>query len=318
MATKTVQALGILSARGLVAGCLAAGCFSPGGNAGTAASTTTGTTGTTGTTTATGLTTSSGTTATPTTSSGTTAEVTPTTSTSVGTLTGLLTDTLTTTELTEGTLTEGTVTDTTLTSLSTTTTGAIPVCGDDIVDPNEECDDGNTNDNDGCSAICKFDLEVRYVFVTSAAYLGQEVGGLVGGDAKCNELASFSDIVAGRHFVAWLSTELKEAKARLSAGSVPYARTDNVMVAPDNDGLLDGTLDAPIDHDEHGLPAVGSQQVWTGTMPDGTAVGEDCNGWGFSGIGGWTGLWTATDATWSSNVSVSCLQLRHLYCIEAP
>jgi len=30
-------------------------------------------------------------------------------------------------------------------------------CGDKIVSPGEECDDGNTVDGDGCSAICKFE-----------------------------------------------------------------------------------------------------------------------------------------------------------------
>ena len=28
-------------------------------------------------------------------------------------------------------------------------------CGDGVVDPQETCDDGNTNDNDGCSATCQ-------------------------------------------------------------------------------------------------------------------------------------------------------------------
>ncbi len=30
-------------------------------------------------------------------------------------------------------------------------------CGDNHVDPNEECDDGNNTDFDGCSAICKWE-----------------------------------------------------------------------------------------------------------------------------------------------------------------
>ena len=31
----------------------------------------------------------------------------------------------------------------------------VPVCGDDVVDPGEECDDGNIDDGDGCSAGCR-------------------------------------------------------------------------------------------------------------------------------------------------------------------
>ncbi len=31
-------------------------------------------------------------------------------------------------------------------------------CGDGVVDPSEECDDGNTADGDGCSAGCLFEV----------------------------------------------------------------------------------------------------------------------------------------------------------------
>jgi cysteine-rich repeat protein len=34
----------------------------------------------------------------------------------------------------------------------------LAVCGDGYVDYNEECDDGNTNSGDGCSAACKDEL----------------------------------------------------------------------------------------------------------------------------------------------------------------
>jgi cysteine-rich repeat protein len=33
-----------------------------------------------------------------------------------------------------------------------------PVCGDDITGPLEQCDDGNNEDGDGCSAICEFEF----------------------------------------------------------------------------------------------------------------------------------------------------------------
>ena len=34
--------------------------------------------------------------------------------------------------------------------------GSCPgTCGDGIWDPGEDCDDGNTNNGDGCSAICR-------------------------------------------------------------------------------------------------------------------------------------------------------------------
>jgi cysteine-rich repeat protein len=33
-----------------------------------------------------------------------------------------------------------------------------PVCGDGVVDPGEQCDDGNTNDGDGCDASCQYEI----------------------------------------------------------------------------------------------------------------------------------------------------------------
>lgn len=35
----------------------------------------------------------------------------------------------------------------------------IPICGDEIVDPGEECDDGNMEDGDGCNAFCEVELD---------------------------------------------------------------------------------------------------------------------------------------------------------------
>ncbi len=29
-----------------------------------------------------------------------------------------------------------------------------PICGDGVLDPNEQCDDGNNTNDDGCSATC--------------------------------------------------------------------------------------------------------------------------------------------------------------------
>ena len=38
---------------------------------------------------------------------------------------------------------------------SGSTSAPAPVCGDGVVDPGEQCDDGNTEDRDGCSNACK-------------------------------------------------------------------------------------------------------------------------------------------------------------------
>ena len=35
--------------------------------------------------------------------------------------------------------------------------GPPPVCGNRMVEHGEECDDGNTKDNDGCDSACKYE-----------------------------------------------------------------------------------------------------------------------------------------------------------------
>jgi cysteine-rich repeat protein len=51
------------------------------------------------------------------------------------------------------TLEDEDTTSTTSTSTSTSTSGG-PLCGDGIVEPGEECDDGNTVDDDQCTNTC--------------------------------------------------------------------------------------------------------------------------------------------------------------------
>ena len=72
-------------------------------------------------------------------------------STSAGSGTGTSAPTtgLTTTDAT----TTSTTTDATTTT-DTSSTGAAPVCGDTVIDPGEECDDGNQDDADTCTNAC--------------------------------------------------------------------------------------------------------------------------------------------------------------------
>jgi cysteine-rich repeat protein len=57
------------------------------------------------------------------------------------------------------------------TSAATTMPGA--VCGDEVVDPGEECDDGNQEDRDGCSNACS------KAYVPDPVTMGMELPGVV-------------------------------------------------------------------------------------------------------------------------------------------
>jgi cysteine-rich repeat protein len=101
-------------------------------------------------------------------------------------------------------------------------------CGDGMLDPEEECDDGATADEDGCSAVCT--KELRRVFVTSAVFTG-DLGGRAGADAKCQAAAESAS--APGTFRAWLSTNNGSPADDFVKSAVPYVRLDDVQVAAD-------------------------------------------------------------------------------------
>lgn len=191
------------------------------------------------------------------------------------------------------------------------------LCGDAIVGPREECDDGNMNDSDGCGQSCEFESLV--VFVTSVSYSGDEIGTVLGGDAKCTALAANHDALNGRAFVAWLSCESVDARDQIGLTDRPYVLSDmKTLVANGSAGLLDGMLDAAIYLDQKGAEPV-PLEVWTGTMPDGTGAGDDCNGWTLAvNHNGMTGHPGATDGTWTANQAVSCAEMHPIFCIQKP
>ncbi|HEY8377947.1 MAG TPA: DUF1554 domain-containing protein [Nannocystis sp.] len=292
---------------------LLTGCFvDPGAQLTTAA----GTTSSTGATTATGGTTSAGTTtaADPTTSTGTT------TSTSTSTSTGTSTDATTaaaTTFSTDPTATSGT-TEPETTTLETT--GGRPFCGDGVVDPGEQCDDGNLVDGDGCdSCILKF----LHVFVTSATYPG-DLGGLEGADKLCNLHAKNAGLAGA--YRAWLATFAgDEPKLRFKPQSVAYRLPDNKTVVADNfESLLEVGLGHPIDQTEYGdkldtndAECSTDHGVWTGLLNNGNSLGANCSAWtssAFVNVGN-AGHFDQP-ANWSSACNAPCNRPLRLYCFE--
>lgn len=80
-------------------------------------------------------------------------------------------------------------------------TGPPPKCGDGVVQKDEDCDDGNTNDNDGCNGACRLSgstpatsrscpgLEVHVWGTRKATYTGWTTGSTNTGSASppCSE-----------------------------------------------------------------------------------------------------------------------------------
>ena len=87
-------------------------------------------------------------------------------------------------------------------------------------------------------------------------------------------------------------------------------------VASGDADLWDGTLSAPIAYDQFG--AVAGTRAWTGTLPDGTAAAETCEGWTAptGNVPGNTGNSQMVDGTWMSWDTYACSQSAHFYCVS--
>ena len=150
-----------------------------------------------------------------------------------------------------------------------------------------------------------------YVFVTSLTYDGN-LGGISGGDAECNSLASSGT------FVAWLSDSSTDAKDRIPS-SIPFKTVDGTVIATDRANLIDGSIDNPINKDEGGN-LVSSEKVWTGTSEFGIQKdSQHCIDWTSNsptpdkGRKGDTG---ETDKKWTEDGEENCDQSRRLYCFQ--
>lgn len=150
-------------------------------------------------------------------------------------------------------------------------------CGDGFVHAGVEgCDDGNQQPNDGCNNSCQ--VAVKLVFVSSIKYNGN-LGGIVGADQKCNELALDAGLQGS--YKAWISTNngSENPLARFSHSAIPYRLVNGTKVADHWLDLADGLLDHPIDRTETNTPSPGGSTkcednfrlAWTGTAHNGAA-----------------------------------------------
>ncbi|MFY0537464.1 DUF4215 domain-containing protein [Nannocystis pusilla] len=172
-----------------------------------------------------------------------------------------------------GTTTTTASTDATSEGPGTTTTGTTaasePVCGDGIVEGDEECDDANDIADDRCRECAKN----RWIFASAALHNDGDLGGLEGADSRCRQYALQSGLAddTWMTFIAWLSDADHDVRDRLYPGRGRYVRTDGVIVAENFEQFFSGSLEAPINVDELGNQDIGGG-VLTGTRPDGTAA----------------------------------------------
>lgn len=157
----------------------------------------------------------------------------------------------------------------------------------------------------------------RVVFVTRGTFMGAAIGGVNGGDAKCQAAADTSTVarIKGRTFRAWLSDGSITPAMRLAKGTKPYVLGNGTLVANDWNDLTDGTLrNNGINRDELGQGA--DNFAWTGVLTNGAAAAMNCGGWNVNSGGGLRGNVGGDQNGWTASQNAACTMANHLYCFE--
>ena len=206
------------------------------------------------------------------------------------------------------------------TSTGSGTTGPASVCGNGVVEGDEECDDPR-------QISCFQCIRDRLVFVTSRSDFngnwGTEAADL---DYDCNMLGAFAGLLNGneRRFKTWISTTTESAADRLYHSPGRYVLRNGLVFAQSWDAMVAGEILNPLNVDENSETQ--NTSVWTDTRPDGSPMpGDHCQDWTSQSweIFAYWGDSTAADSNWTLYVGdatnpVICLGTAALYCFESP
>jgi hypothetical protein len=155
------------------------------------------------------------------------------------------------------------------------------------------------------------------VFVASAKYNGN-LGGLAGGDEKCQALADAANL-AGT-YLAWLGDGTDGPATRFVQSERPYRLVGGDVIADNWADLIDGTIAAAIDRDETGtrLPGDDDMIVWTAVFhTGGDPTPVHCSAWtSMEETLVPTGLASETDTGWTVFAPHNCSEMHRLYCFE--
>ena len=202
-----------------------------------------------------------------------------------------------------------------------TSTCTLAKCGDSLIQKDiEECDDGNTDPGDGCSADCT--IEVYRVFLSSTNHFGA-LGGLAGADARCQELADGANLPGS--YRAWLSTTAYNPSNRFGIPpgfSGRFALLNGTLIAEDWDDLRDGDISAPININQIGVLVADDQYVWTNVSSQGSTMSnsDHCSSWSTNSGSqyGRVGRSSYKSLSWTSANSLPCGSSARLYCFQVP
>jgi hypothetical protein len=207
----------------------------------------------------------------------------------------------------------------TTTGESSTTTGSVAVCGNKIVEADEECDDpGDTR--------CHKCFRDRLVFVTSEDVYGDfSFDSLKSLDYWCNHLAAVAGLLTNNQarFKTWVSTSEGSAAERLEHGRGRYVLMNGLVFTENWDSLMAGQILNPLNVDENSQTK--NIGVFTDTRPDGSAMpGTHCGDWQSDDSNTliYRGRSSSVDGSWTLYMGeatnpVPCDSPSALYCFES-
>lgn len=214
-------------------------------------------------------------------------------------------------------------------------TAFTPECGNGYLEGIEECDDGGTQDGDGCSAGC---LLENIVFLSSGTYNGDlltqgqainpdaEVNnGIEGADAICQQLAENAGLLNPGDFKAWIAdttyspnNDYSKIYTNRPYRLVPDNTLNSQIIANNWADLTGEQLIDSISVTESGNVLTGDLHVWSNVKNGDQYTGQYCQLWeSDSGVGAY-GLSSKADSDWAYNPSFSdiCTTENHLYCFS--
>jgi hypothetical protein len=195
----------------------------------------------------------------------------------------------------------------------------------------EICDPGAPMDPMGgevipCGQDCRF--EGRNVFLSSTTYDGEQLGGIIGADVKCQLLARAFDPLRYHTYRAWLSDGTSEPASTFDHGDVPYVLLSGVPIAESFNDLVQNGPDVGITITDT-YQAIMDVRVWTHTTAVGTKIPDDhhCVQWtsnafnqvamvGRNSVPADKQKTWADDRWWTRYIEDTCNIPWHLYCFE--
>jgi hypothetical protein len=213
-----------------------------------------------------------------------------------------------------------------------------PRCGDGNLDPKfETCDRGplngtgmTTDEFAPCSSMCGF--FGRTLFITGEVWNG-DLGGVSGGDLKCQAAAKKAGLPSPTGYRAWLSDDFQSPVQRLTQwdAPVPVILVGGLLVASDLDDLVVHGPRTGVSRTEFGGVLV-YEYVHTNTSGFGEKfhLTNHCLGWtsGSEQVEARRGVnalpveegpdWEdwRDGRWWTSFINYGCDEPAHLYCID--